>query len=101
MTSSRRPMPSRCAGKWPFKDRSGRSAVIRHKNRPGVLAKVFDVLSQADINVEEMDNILYAGAEAACARIQLGQVPNAQHLEQIRMSTPDILSVELKEPAHP
>jgi D-3-phosphoglycerate dehydrogenase len=74
---------------------------VRHKNRPGVLAKVFDVLSRADINVEEMDNILYAGAQAACARIQLGQAPSPEHLQQIRNSTADILSVELKEPVRP
>lgn len=68
---------------------------VRHKNRPGVLAKVFDVLSQAQINVEWMDNILYQGAEAACARIQLGHPPELAQINMIESSTPDILSVEL------
>jgi len=72
---------------------------VRHKNRPGVLAKVFDVLSRAEINVEWMDNVLYGGADAACARIQLGTAPDDQQIGQIRASTADILSVELTAPS--
>jgi len=72
---------------------------VRHKNRPGVLAKVFDVLSRAEINVEWMDNVLYGGAEAACARIQLGTAPDDAQMAQIRASTADILSVELTAPS--
>ncbi len=56
---------------------------IRHKNLPGVLANVFDELSVAGINVEEMENILYKGEEAACARIQLGTVPSAKLMATI------------------
>jgi len=44
---------------------------IRHQNQPGVLAHVFDIIDDAKINVEEMENIIYDGAEAACAKIQL------------------------------
>ncbi len=68
---------------------------VRHKNRPGVLSKVFGVLGEARINVEEMDNVLYEGAEAACARIQLAAAPSDAQLEAIRRSCPDILSMEL------
>lgn len=44
---------------------------VRHLNRPGVLAHVFEVLGNAKINVEEMENVIYEGSEAACAKIQL------------------------------
>jgi D-3-phosphoglycerate dehydrogenase / 2-oxoglutarate reductase len=44
---------------------------IRHLNKPGVLAAVFDVIDGAQINVEEMENVVYLGAVAACARIFL------------------------------
>ena len=68
---------------------------VRHRNRPGVLASVFDVLGEAQINVEEMDNILYEGKEAACARIQLAKAPTGSDLDRIRGGNEHILSVEL------
>ena len=45
---------------------------VRHLNLPGVLAHVFEILSKEGVNVEEMENVMYQGAKAACARIQLG-----------------------------
>ncbi|HUH05698.1 MAG TPA: 3-phosphoglycerate dehydrogenase family protein [Kofleriaceae bacterium] len=68
---------------------------VRHRNRPGVLAHVFQVLSEARINVEEMENILYEGGQAACARVQLSQPPTSEHLNTIRGRCDDILSMEL------
>jgi hypothetical protein len=44
---------------------------------------VFYTLGQAGINVEEMENIIYEGAHAACARIQLDQPPLEEHLRAI------------------
>lgn len=67
---------------------------VRHLNRPGVLAHVFYTLGQAGINVEEMENIIYDGARAACARIQLDDLPNEQHLAAISTNE-NILSVTL------
>jgi D-3-phosphoglycerate dehydrogenase len=68
---------------------------VRHRNRPGVLAQVFQVLSEARINVEEMENVIYEGALAASARIQLDTPPSAADLERIRRSCGEILSVDL------
>ena len=45
--------------------------VVRHRDRPGVLAHVFDQLRQANLNVQETENIVFEGAEAAVARINL------------------------------
>jgi len=56
---------------------------VRHLNRPGVLAHVFYTLGQAKINVEEMENIIYEGAEAALARIQLDAPPTPEQLDHI------------------
>lgn len=67
---------------------------IRHINRPGVLAHVFYTLGQAGINVEEMENIIYDGARAACARIQLDDLPSDAHLNAIT-SNENVLSVTL------
>jgi D-3-phosphoglycerate dehydrogenase len=68
---------------------------VRHRNRPGVLAGIFQVLSEARINVEEMENVIYEGAQAASARIQLDTPPSAQDLERIRTSSEEILGVDL------
>ncbi|MFO0893826.1 MAG: 3-phosphoglycerate dehydrogenase family protein [Phycisphaerales bacterium] len=65
---------------------------VRHLNRPGVLAHVFYTLGQSGINVEEMENIIYEGAEAALARIQLDSQPSEEHLAHIRRN-PHVLAV--------
>lgn len=44
---------------------------IRHVDRVGVLSRVFAVLRNADINVEHMENHVFAGARAAKAVINL------------------------------
>lgn len=69
---------------------------VRHRDRVGVLAHVFGVLRAAGINVEKTENIVFAGAEAACARIQVGSAPQAGVLEEIR-SCADVLSVSVRE----
>lgn len=43
--------------------------VVRHADRVGVLAKVLDLLREAGVNVEDMQNIVFSGGQAACARI--------------------------------
>ncbi|MGH7511299.1 MAG: NAD(P)-dependent oxidoreductase [Gemmatimonadales bacterium] len=70
---------------------------IRHRNRPGVLAHVFGVLAGGAINVEEVENIIYHGAQATLARIHLDGVPDQGALERIRSGNQDIISVELSE----
>ena len=70
---------------------------IRHRNRPGVLAHVFNVLAGASINVEEVENIIYHGAQATLARIHLDGEPNNGALDKIRTGNADVISVELNE----
>ncbi|GIV10402.1 MAG: hypothetical protein KatS3mg019_2493 [Fimbriimonadales bacterium] len=58
--------------------------VVRHLDRVGVLAHVFNCLREAEINVQETENIIFAGAEAAVARIQLDSAPSNPTLKAIR-----------------
>lgn len=67
---------------------------VRHRNLPGVLAHVFELMSHAGVNVEEMENIMYEGAHAACARIQLGEIPSAEQIEKIN-GNDNVLSVSV------
>ena len=52
------------------------SLVVRHYNRVGVLAGTLDLLREEGINVEEMDNAIFDGAQAACCTLQLDAAPS-------------------------
>ncbi|HEY2015266.1 MAG TPA: 3-phosphoglycerate dehydrogenase family protein [Bryobacteraceae bacterium] len=69
--------------------------VVRHLDRPGVLACVLDSISTSHINVQEMENIVFEGAQAAVARIHLETEPATDLLERIRTANPDILEIGL------
>lgn len=69
------------------------SLIVRHLDRPGVLASVLDSISAARINVQEMENIVFEGAEAAVARINLENEPPEHLLAQIRESNSNILEL--------
>jgi D-3-phosphoglycerate dehydrogenase len=69
--------------------------VVRHLDRPGVLAGVLDAIRAAEINVQEMENIIFEGAQAAVARIHLEASPGAETIAGIQASSPHILEVSL------
>ena len=56
---------------------------------------MFYTLGQSGINVEEMENLIYEGEEAACAHIQLAEAVADADLAAIR-SNEHVLSVSLK-----
>lgn len=68
--------------------------VVRHYDRVGVLAHVLDVLRRASINVQDMQNVIFQGAEAAVARIQLEAAPADAAVADIRKNA-DILEVSV------
>ena len=67
--------------------------VVRHFDRVGVLAAVFERLRAAGINVQETENIVFEGAKAALARIHMSGSPSPGVIESIRTSTDDIIEV--------
>ncbi|HKS10955.1 MAG TPA: 3-phosphoglycerate dehydrogenase family protein [Pyrinomonadaceae bacterium] len=69
--------------------------VVRHVDRPGVLAGVLDAIKSEHINVQEMENIVFEGAAAAVARINLDNAPSDAILNQIRSSSSDIIELNL------
>jgi D-3-phosphoglycerate dehydrogenase len=71
--------------------------VVRHLDRPGVLAKVLDAIKAEQINVQEMENIVFEGAAAAVARINLDNAPSSQMLDRLRVDGPDIIELNLIE----
>lgn len=71
--------------------------VVRHRDRPGVLAHVFDHLREANLNVQETENIVFEGAEAAVARINLDGLPAPAVCEKIKRGHPDVLDLQVVE----
>jgi D-3-phosphoglycerate dehydrogenase len=69
--------------------------VVRHLDRPGVLAGVLDAIKIEQINVQEMENIVFEGAAAAVARINLDNAPSAGMLNKLRSESADILELNL------
>jgi len=69
--------------------------VVRHRDRPGVLAHVFDHLRRGNINVQETENVIFEGAQAAVARINLDGAPSDALMEQMQDGNPDILDLHL------
>ena len=71
--------------------------VVRHRDRPGVLAQVLDAIKAEQINVQEMENIVFEGAEAAVARINLDKAPSAATLDRLRAGNADIIELNVLE----
>jgi D-3-phosphoglycerate dehydrogenase len=67
---------------------------VRHRDRPGVLAHVFDHLREASLNVQETENIVFEGAEAAVARINLDGSPGGDVCDRIK-SNQDVLDLQV------
>jgi len=69
--------------------------VVRHVDRPGVLAGVLEAIKAEHINVQEMENIVFEGAAAAVARINLDNAPSSTMLEKIRSESRDVIELNL------
>jgi D-3-phosphoglycerate dehydrogenase len=69
--------------------------VVRHRDRPGVLAHVFDHLRKANLNVQETENIVFDGAQAAVARINLDGEPAAALCDTIKGGNTDVLDLQV------
>jgi D-3-phosphoglycerate dehydrogenase len=69
--------------------------VVRHRDRPGVLAHVFSHLRRANLNVQETENIVFEGAEAAVARINLDGAPAGDLCQTIKAGNADVLDLQL------
>jgi D-3-phosphoglycerate dehydrogenase len=57
---------------------------VRHLDRVGVLAHVLDRLSRRKLNVEQMQNRVFEGGEAAVATIDVGGNVDAGLLDELR-----------------
>jgi len=56
---------------------------------------VFDHLRAGNLNVQETENVIFEGAEAAVARINLDGEPPADLMRAIEGGSQDILSLQI------
>jgi D-3-phosphoglycerate dehydrogenase len=69
--------------------------VVRHVDQVGALANVLGVLKRHGINVQELDNTVFEGARAACAKIRLSSRPSDGCLSEIMAFSGEVLHVDL------
>ena len=77
-------------------DKSLKKMCIRHKDKVGVLAKVFEVLAANEINIQELQNIVFAEREACVANLMVSckeETNIAEVAEQVKASCADVLDV--------
>ncbi len=66
--------------------------VVKHFDRPGVLAGVLNVIRDANINIEEIENVIFEGGIVACCTMKLKDPLPQELLNKIK-SDSQILSV--------
>jgi D-3-phosphoglycerate dehydrogenase len=71
--------------------------LVRHYDKVGVLAEVLGAIRRHAINVEEMENTIFDGAQAASAKIRLSVRPPASLLDEMRARESEIIHVDVVE----
>jgi D-3-phosphoglycerate dehydrogenase len=69
--------------------------VIRHFDKPGVLANVFNSLKTESINIQEVENLIFDGSDTAVCSLRLESKPSDYTLEMIRSRTQEVIQVQL------
>ncbi len=70
------------------------SITVRHHDRVGVLAEVLTRIRDAGINVEHMSNLVFQGAEAASATLDLKGSVDAELLARL-VEIPDVIHARM------
>jgi D-3-phosphoglycerate dehydrogenase len=71
--------------------------IVRHFDKPGVIANVMNELKEADINAQELENVIFEGKKTACCTIQLDAKPSDKTFNSIRTRHDEVISAMLIE----
>jgi D-3-phosphoglycerate dehydrogenase len=66
--------------------------VVKHLDKPGVLASILDIIRGGNINIEEIENIIFDGGVAACCTMKLRSEVKPEMLQKMRENA-DVLSI--------
>ncbi len=69
--------------------------VVRHFDKPGVLANVFNDLKSAEINIQEVENLIFEGTQTACCTLKLDAQPPEGTLQSISGRTSEVIQAQL------
>lgn len=69
--------------------------VVRHYDKPGVIANVMSELKHAEINAQELTNVIFEGGTTACCTIQIDTEPSEEILKSIRTRQDEVISATL------
>ncbi len=69
--------------------------LVRHVDQVGALASVLAVLKRHGIHITALDNTVFDGGRAACAKIRLEARPSEACLQEIMAFSDEILHVDL------
>jgi D-3-phosphoglycerate dehydrogenase len=71
--------------------------VVRHFDKPGVLARVLRLLSEERINAQEMENVIFDGEKTACCTIKLDSKPSDKILKEMPQKEDEIIDISIVE----
>ncbi len=69
--------------------------VVRHFDKPGVLANVFNDLKSADINIQEVENLIFEGTQTACCTLKLDAQPPEGTIASIVSRSNEVIQAQL------
>jgi D-3-phosphoglycerate dehydrogenase len=69
--------------------------IVRHYDKIGVLTRILTELRESKINVHEVHNMIFEGAKAAVAHIQVDTHPSKETLEKISAHRDEIIDVKI------
>ena len=69
--------------------------VVRHYDKPGVLANVLNELKSDGINVQEVENVIFDGEKTACCTIRLDSKPSEGAVAKIRNRANEVINATL------
>jgi D-3-phosphoglycerate dehydrogenase len=69
--------------------------VVRHYDKIGVLTRILSDLRQSNINVHEVHNIIFEGAKAAVASIELDVIPSESTLDRMLARKDEVIHIRL------
>ncbi|TVQ14752.1 MAG: phosphoglycerate dehydrogenase [Balneolaceae bacterium] len=69
--------------------------IVRHYDKPGVIAGIMNELKGSEINAEELENVIFDGQITACCSIRLSDKPSGRIMENIRGMKGMVISATL------
>ncbi len=66
--------------------------VVKHYDKPGVLANIMSIIRDKNINIEEIENVIFEGGVVACCTMKLKNSISTEMIRQMH-DNPSVLSV--------